>query len=239
MTSLSSFSSSSILDPNYGAHPSIVTTIQLPELQPDSACSLLLHYTLPPLLFVDKYELEMRSGEYQVVGLRGRGAKELEKPVHALQIENGGDSAVGVELAVRKDLETQADTIQVRLPIHVRYGEPVASNSSAPYTIQGLESPSVVLACSDGVPSCNSHSEIPNYLRSFAEDSIYAKPYCTVKSSAPQPLEISVPLGNTVDIPVVEISTSAVILACFVWIALEAWRTSRRLRAVSVKNKDD
>ncbi|KAJ3521696.1 hypothetical protein NMY22_g12208 [Coprinellus aureogranulatus] len=182
----------------------------------------------------------MRSEEYKVIGLRGRGAKELEKPVHALQDVEGGDNGVGVKLVVRKDLDSPVDAIQVRLPIHVRYGEPVASNSSSPYVIQELEPPSVVLACSDGVPSCSSRGEASDYLQSFIEALDYATPYCIAKSSTPQPLEISVPLGNTTDIPVVEIGTSAVILACFAWIALEAWRTSHRIWTANAKNtKDD
>ncbi|TEB06288.1 hypothetical protein FA13DRAFT_1654294, partial [Coprinellus micaceus] len=54
-----------------------------------------------------------------------------------------------------------------------------------------------------------------------------------------QPLEISIPLGNTTDLPVVEFGTSAVILACFAWIVLEAWRASSRLRKIEQKSKSD
>jgi hypothetical protein len=134
-----------ILEPKYGAHPTIVTTVLLPEFSSNSTCSLLVHYTLPPLLFVDKYELEMRKEEYEILGLRGRGAKELERPVHALPASEDLDSNIGVELVLRK--EVQSDHLQVRVPIHVRYGEPVVSGTSTPYTVQGFEPPSLVLTC--------------------------------------------------------------------------------------------
>lgn len=137
--------SNSTLDPPYGAHPTIVTTALLPGLSQNATCSLFVHYILPPLLFVDKYELEMRKEEYEVLGLRGIGAKELERPVHALPASKDLDGSVGVELVLRTGVPV--NDIQVRLPIHVRYGEPVASDASTPYSIQNLEPPSLVLTC--------------------------------------------------------------------------------------------
>ncbi|TEB31583.1 hypothetical protein FA13DRAFT_1791374 [Coprinellus micaceus] len=210
--------SNSTLDPPYGAHPTIVTTALLPELSQNASCSLFVHYILPPLLFVDKYELEMRKEEYEVVGLRA--SKDL-------------DDSVGVELVLRKGV--RFNDIQVRLPIHVRYGQPVTSGTGTPYTIQSLEPPSLVLTCLDGITSCSNNDEAPNYLQSF----LSTESYCLTKSSAPQPLEISIPLGNTTDLPVVEFGTSAVILACFTWIVLEAWRASSRLRKIEQKSKSD
>lgn len=90
----------------------------------------------------------MRSDEYQVVGIRGRGAKELERPAHALPVVEEVDNDVGVELVVKKEVRSAlVGGIQVHLPIHVRYGEPVASNETSPSTTQTLEPPLLVLTC--------------------------------------------------------------------------------------------
>ena len=144
-----SLTSNSHLDPPYGAHPTIVTDIQIsipPRFNPSATvtpCSLYLQYRLPPLLFVDAYELAMRTRDYNVTSLRGSGSKELEKPVHALPVSSEPD---GVELVIQKTLP--ADThptreIQVQLPIHVRYGKADPAGS----TIVDFSSPQIVLVC--------------------------------------------------------------------------------------------
>ncbi|RXW13897.1 hypothetical protein EST38_g11960 [Candolleomyces aberdarensis] len=133
-----SLTSSSSLSPPYGAHPTIVTDVQAPGDTESSACSLYLHYSLPPILFVDPYELDMRQQQYTVVGLKGKGARELEKPVHALPDEDG------IEVILKTDSVVE----QVQLPIHVRYGKPTFNTS---YVVQPLDAPTVVLACSSSV----------------------------------------------------------------------------------------
>lgn len=129
-----SLSSSSYLSPSYGAHPTIITNIQVPEDVSSSTCSLYLHYLLPPILFVDPYELDMRQQEYSVVGLKGKSARELEKPVHALPDEDGIQVVLKIDSVVEK----------VQLPIHVRYGKPTHNTS---YDVQQFDAPTVILAC--------------------------------------------------------------------------------------------
>lgn len=78
-----------------------------------------------------------------------------------------------------------------------------------------------------------------SYVLSFVAALDEPRSICVAKSSTSEPLTISVPLGNKVDLPMVEFGTSAVILACFIWIALEAWKASRRLRTAEGKGKSD
>ncbi|KAH6871455.1 hypothetical protein BKA70DRAFT_1355751, partial [Coprinopsis sp. MPI-PUGE-AT-0042] len=113
----------SSLKPSYGAHPTILSTLS----NPSPECPVYLYYNLPPLLFVDIHELGLRSDHYTVLGLRGRGSRELEKPVHALPL-----SDAPVELLMR--LAPSNDTSrEVQLPIHVRYAEPLGEDLTLPF----------------------------------------------------------------------------------------------------------
>ena len=67
--------------------------------------------------------------------MKGKSARELEKPVHALPDEDG------IEVV----LKTGSVVDKVQLPIHVRYGKPTYNVS---HSVQLFDAPAVVLACS-------------------------------------------------------------------------------------------
>ncbi|KAH6880219.1 hypothetical protein BKA70DRAFT_1344333, partial [Coprinopsis sp. MPI-PUGE-AT-0042] len=113
----------SSLNPSYGGHPTILSTLS----NPSPECSVYLYYTLPPLLFVDVHELALRSDHYTVLGLRGRGSRELEKPVHALPLYDEP-----VELLTRLTPSNHTSR-EVQLPIHVRYAEPLGEDLTLPF----------------------------------------------------------------------------------------------------------
>ncbi|KAF6746921.1 hypothetical protein DFP72DRAFT_1050514 [Ephemerocybe angulata] len=192
----SKLSTNSTLDPAYGSHPSIIPDIHI-SLHPRIATPhLFLHYELPPLLFVDPYELEMRDAEYQLLGTRGR-VNEGEE-----------EEAIGVEVVIQRKLPTETTgSARVQLPVHVRYGEPVASSTSKPYIIQEFSGPTVVLACGKN----------PNFYWLPSQPRLGARR--SAAQSPEQSLAISAPLGNTLDLPTVELGTTAVVLACFAWVS--------------------
>ncbi|EFI27986.1 hypothetical protein CC1G_14478 [Coprinopsis cinerea okayama7 len=133
---MTSLKITSQLDPAQGAHPTVVSSLSVPALPSDS-CSVYLYYTFPPLLFVDAHELALRSQQYTLVGLRGRGSRELEKPVHALPLDEGD-----VEVLVRLEDPTAPE---VHLPIHVRYAAPAKTQDG--YLTQEFEAPRALVWC--------------------------------------------------------------------------------------------
>jgi PIG-X / PBN1 len=196
----------STLNPSYGAHPTIVSSLSFSS---PPECPVYLHYTLPPLLIVDIHELSLRSEHYTVLGLRGRGSRELERPVHALPL-----SDEPVEVMTRLH-DVQNETMTVQLPVHVRYAEPLGGEM-----VLSFDGPRAFSSCDFDLEKPQDPWEL---VARHLQDS----------RNPPQKqelLEIPVPVGDRQgDLQVVEFGTALTILACFVWIALGAWRAHGRL----------
>src|SRR6266550_3936749 len=97
----------SVLHPDDGFHPTATTTFQIPtEFE---QCTVHLVYTLPPLVFVDKYEL---ANHHESYSFDFWGTSNLEYPVFAVE---QSDSILLVN--VKQGTE-------VRVQLHLRYGKP-------------------------------------------------------------------------------------------------------------------
>lgn len=115
---MASFTSS--LNPHEGFHTTSTNRIYISKV-PSRNCSLHLSYTLPPLVFVDQYELIHYSHSYT---FRHAGTSNLELPLTA--VDPSGSSLL---LDVSMPEETQSDSmiIDVKVPLHMRYGEPASA----------------------------------------------------------------------------------------------------------------
>jgi hypothetical protein len=99
----------SVLHPDHGFHPIATTAIEVPAAF--EQCAVHLVYTLPPLVFVDKYELANHDQSYS---FQFWGVSDLEHPVFAVE---QSDSILLVN--VKKGA-------QVSVPLHLRCGTPGA-----------------------------------------------------------------------------------------------------------------
>lgn len=115
------------LNPKKGFHPTSTSTIHLPPpWTAYESCSLHLHYTFPPLVFVDTHELTERGKYYT---FSHWGSRDLEKPVHALPSEPS-ELLVNVELPSEEEWDmVDGETIRVEVPMHLRYGTPRSTRS--------------------------------------------------------------------------------------------------------------
>ena len=105
---------SSSISPAYGYHRTSLTRISFthPELLgPIKNCTLYLHFTLPPLIFVDPYELAHYEESYS---FRHWGTSNLELPVTAVPQESS------FLLLTVKTTKSDTREMEVKLPLHVR-----------------------------------------------------------------------------------------------------------------------
>ena len=106
-----------VLHPEHGFHPTATTAIQIPEQQRRwlENCTAHLVYTLPPLVFADKYEL---ANYHESYSFHHWGTSNLEYPVFAM---DQSDSILLLNVRTARD----TGVFQVRVPLHLRYGKPV------------------------------------------------------------------------------------------------------------------
>jgi hypothetical protein len=126
--------SSSILH-SRSFHPIFKTTISAPGF---SNCSLHLHYALPPIVFVDPYELSNRA---DASSFKYAGPSSLELPVFALDAK---DEDAGLLVSITRRLPEDG-ALDVEVPLHVRYGKTAANRS--PFQLTTVPWPDAFLAC--------------------------------------------------------------------------------------------
>ena len=129
------------ISPAYGYHRTSLTRISFtdPELLGHAQnCTLHLHFILPPLVFVDPYELAHYEESYT---FRHWGTTNLELPVTAVPKENAS------LLLTAKTTPSDAREVEVKFPFHVRYGD-VTRASSIGYESTEIEYPTGFFACS-------------------------------------------------------------------------------------------
>ncbi|KAF9481625.1 hypothetical protein BDN70DRAFT_786157, partial [Pholiota conissans] len=217
----------STLLPQQGAHPISSNEVYLPRSLLES-CSLHLYYTLPPILFVDTHELGQRSASYS---FKYWGTKDLERPVHALSedisellINVGTDGHV---------IDDEGSTVRVEVPMHLRYGRPVWKDGK-PYESVTIDWPQAFLQCSTIQPhSSFSPPSLPSHilsaLPSSKADSILISILPRFNSSESTQSTLTLPLGNSRDLSVVEPLTALVIIACFLWLLRVSLKVAARI----------
>ncbi|KAG6826142.1 hypothetical protein H0H92_000978 [Tricholoma furcatifolium] len=196
-----------------GYHPTSTTIITLTEPELLVNCSLHLHFTLPPLIFVDPYELAHREASYT---FRHWGPADLERPVTAVQQES---SHLLLNVARHADTEREHEReVEVQLPLHLRYGDV----SKSPYHVEHVPWPSAASISSSGPPT------LPNdeTLFLFPADSKFVQ---IAHYGAGAPDRVRVPTGAPSDLAFVELSTLGAIFLTFCFLVRTSQVAYRRI----------
>lgn len=122
------------IHPQEGSHPTLTTKINLGTFLAHN-CSLLLYQRLPPLVFIDPYELTNHQEFFTFVRW---ATTSLELPVTAVSQDD-------FDLLLDVNIPPDASELKVNLPLHLRYGDPTKSTSG--YQMTGLDWPKGFLAC--------------------------------------------------------------------------------------------
>lgn len=199
---------SSTIHPSYGFHPTVTTSFHGISVEP--LCSLFLLLTLPPLVFVDPYELANYKDSYT---FRHAGPSNLELPVSAIGPSN---SHVFVNVSRRAVKEGS-----LQIPLHLRYGEASIDG----FQTVDVSVPEGYVICEGRAHDAGSHipeefitffrqSNVSRLLPSLASDSVF---------------HIQAPVGRPEDAPQVELGTAVTILLCFIYLIHTLYETTLRL----------
>ncbi|KII88853.1 hypothetical protein PLICRDRAFT_91349 [Plicaturopsis crispa FD-325 SS-3] len=209
------------LSSNRGFHTSFTSRILVNEPSWLQNCSLHLLFDLPPLLFVDPYELALRAAQYS---FSLHGSTNLELPVSA--VDPNGSSVL---LSLATPLGNTPLNVTVDLPLHARYGEPAPDDASGYYTVD-VPVPTVLGACRASDPTPYNHSLLvtPDNLLAFFNQSSLALT-TVVDSTNVSALSFSTPIGHAGDASSVESVTVLAILVSFAWVMRTAQVVARRV----------
>lgn len=234
MTRLSSF-----LATKSGFHTTFTSQIIVDD--PDlTKCTLHLLHILPPRVFVDPYELANYKKFYT---FRLWGASPLELPVIAVA-SNGSVLLLNILLPNHSTCLPQNITLDV--PLHIRYGESVQSNTSdvgpveVPWPTGFWACPlsrtfyHTVSVCHDSQldkASQPSHApSLPIELVALFDSSSFT--FVSVGTWGHTSSEImQAPVGLLADLKLVEGVTAGVILLAFLYLLYSACRTASRMSA--------
>jgi hypothetical protein len=141
----------SSIAPSNGFHPTSSTNIIFNNRTQvfSSNCTLHLYFTLPPLIFVDPYELAHHAQSYT---FKHWGTANLELPVHAVP-QNDSMLLINLKTPLDDDLRPHPEAgesdvgIEVKVPLHLRYGDPRSASDSGHHTAD-MDWPTGFLACS-------------------------------------------------------------------------------------------
>ncbi|KAJ7269864.1 PIG-X [Mycena rebaudengoi] len=195
-------------------------------------CSLHLHYLLPPLVFVDPYELGNRRDSYS---FKYAGTSNLELPVFALDAAQSNDSKSNSNLLIRIVPRTTSSSgqIDVEVPLHVRYGS--TRTASSPFERTELAWPDAFFSCSTPPFPGAAEDTLPNLPGDFVDEalsssSIFRIAFNNDTQRGATPIEvIRTPVGNAEEVARVELGTAVVILVSFFYLARAILRTVRRI----------
>ncbi|KAI0036947.1 PIG-X [Vararia minispora EC-137] len=210
------------LDPPYGAHPKSITRIHLAAPCP-ADCTLHLQHILPPDLFVDPYELELYADAYTYSLSNPR--VELEKPVFAVPNE---------PLTLRVNIRDACarETLEVEVPLHVRYGRLRDEQTRADEPVVQVRPPDAFWTCaSHDAPAADAYAgslvDLPH-------------PSGLLEASPDvRPLSIRIPVGDIRHLVFVESGTVLAVLGAFAWVGWRVIRAARRLAgAQRARGKD-
>ncbi|KAI0653225.1 PIG-X [Cubamyces menziesii] len=220
MATLSSSTSSQ------GFHFTVSTTITIPDTLDISHSRLHVVYDLDPHVYADLYELAQRPGYSSFLW----GTSDLEKPVSAVPSNN----SVLLLTADTSRLVAPAN-ITLDVPLHARYGRPVASRTTDAFYRITLEKPLGFLT------SDLHHSiGIPEPLGSYASLAGWPSNISALISdaTAADRLQVTIPVGVLDDLAWVDVGTAVVMLTMFFYLAHASLRTVKRLsRKTSTKTE--
>ncbi|KAK7039628.1 RBR-type E3 ubiquitin transferase [Favolaschia claudopus] len=212
--------SSSLLHP-HSYHPVFRTRI---SASGHENCTLNLYYELPPLIFVDPYELSNRADTYSY---KYAGSSNLELPVFALGEDDSRNSTLlvtGVETLSREGV------LEVEVPLHTRYAH--TSTTGTTFQETKLSWPDAFLACS--LSGSTSRPRYDSELPKMPTEFVVAFEAKTIVRLWPLegviPVEtVSTPIGNTADVSTVELGTAVVIISAFLFLVHAVRRTVARI----------
>lgn len=224
------------LRPNRGFHGSLISNITLSHSHRRPECTLHILYVLPPIAFIDPYELELRSDQYTY---HYEGTRNLELPIVAVDRDKPGVLLVDVNDVTKKGGNGH---LEVEVPLHFRYGVPLEECESSKEAVErgSLEQPWGFITCplSDQSPVLEKPPiPIP-----------YALPpsWTFLQSKDIEPLEATegagsldyaIPLGRKSDLLQVEIGTALVFLLCFLYLLRVTLRAVQRMREKSASRE--
>src|ERR1700721_1194431 len=139
----------SSLEPAQGFHRTFTTTITTSS---ESSCSLHLYHKLPPIVFVDPYELAHYQDAYT---FRQWGTSNLELPVSAVSPE-------GSAVLLNVTLPSGNSNATVQLPVHFRYPRPAPPGTDG-YCEEEIPWPIAFMACPCS-SECPSGVAVPIFL---------------------------------------------------------------------------
>ncbi|KAJ3966683.1 PIG-X [Lentinula raphanica] len=253
----------SSIDPPHGFHRTIRTSIILQDVDwihlveqdeknETRLCSVHLHYEFPVLVFVDPYELANYQHLYT---FELRGNANLELPVAAMEqnLESNGALLV-LLLNLNPKLisnNTSGPRVDVKVPIHLRYGE-ISRSTSRTETHRSAEIawPEVFLSCGLDVTvptadtmSLTSYNLSEEIMSSSFEGRALFRPLQTLptfSANANQSTRstvgstvstlITAPIGQSADITQVRLGTALTMMGMFWYMVYVAYWTARRLR---------
>ncbi|KPV75645.1 uncharacterized protein RHOBADRAFT_52690 [Rhodotorula graminis WP1] len=224
--------------PGGGLHP--ILHLSVPSAPaPAPSCALHALVAVPPELIADRYQLSQleRDGRLGSAGIGGQavwhaGEGDLEAPAWCagpasvlVRLSNGGAGERDGHGADKTAEKERDQVIEVDVPLHLRYQEPVerrwlAGGARADPRLVVVEVPWVFWACA---AAC---------LRLASSSSSTCPP------SRPPPLVLVAPTGVLTDLPLVEGVTAAAVWACFAFLCWTAVRAYRRGAVAGQVRKD-
>ncbi|GAA5922544.1 hypothetical protein JCM3775_005767 [Rhodotorula graminis] len=258
--------------PGGGLHP--ILHLSVPSAPaPAPSCALHALVAVPPELIADRYQLSQleRDGRLGSAGIGGQavwhaGEGDLEAPAWCagpasvlVRLSNGGAGERDGHGADKTAEKERDQVIEVDVPLHLRYQEPVerrwlAGGARADSRLVVVEVPWVFWACAAdaGVTAPCPASSLPDLASSFphlATSTLHflAPKAClrlasssssTCPPSRPPPLVLVAPTGVLTDLPLVEGVTAAAVWACFAFLCWTAVRAYRRGAVAGQVRKD-
>ncbi|KAJ7113376.1 PIG-X [Mycena epipterygia] len=212
--SFSSSQQTSALDRAHSFHPTLSVKIEVPLIYP---CALHLYCVLPPLIFIDPYELANYHDSYT---FHHAGISNLELPFAAI---NNTRSSLLLTIHVPR----HGGAVSVEVPLHVRYGT-TSANRSLKFQTTELHRPSLFLACPNSLPIDQSSAPKPPELEElFDLSSFTIVPISSHGQSVPG--IIRTPVGTREDLASVEFGTAVVFALSFCYLSSVILRTIRRM----------
>ncbi|GJE97038.1 PIG-X [Phanerochaete sordida] len=190
----------SSVDDNVGFHFTHDTT--LTWRRPPGCHALHVDYILPPDVFADPYELDLRADDYTYTI---DAYPDLERPVSAVEQRN---TRLRLDVKLPSDVEHAEGVTEVALPLHGRYGLPSSRPRGEAYAVAYVPPPQAFWECGKG-------------------QDIFTIPLASAPSAKDVPLVI--PIGLSDDLAFVQTGTALTVLAVFCYMAFVFSKVHNRL----------